>query len=73
MAKQKLLYGIDDALGIDDNLTTLNAAIALTNADLAAVLEPQLTKWASGEAVDTAALWNSLYAATAANIAEEQA
>jgi len=73
MPKPKLAYAIDDALSTDDNLAALSAAAASIDANLAAVLEPQLTAWASGEVVDTNALWNALYAATAADSAEEQA
>lgn len=73
MPKPKLTYAIDDTLGTDDNLAALSAAAASIDADLAAVLEPQLTAWTSGGAVDTNALWNALYAATAADPVEEQA
>lgn len=73
MPKPKLTYTIDDALSTDDNLASLSAAAALIDADLAAVLEPQFTAWASGGAVNTNALWNALYAATAADPVEEQA
>lgn len=72
MPKQKLVYAIDDSLNIDENLTSLSAATGSIDADLAVVLEPRLATWASGEAVDTAALWNALYEATE-NSGEDQA
>ncbi len=73
MPKPKLTYAIDDALSTEDNLAALSAAAASIDADFAAVLEPQLTAWASGGGVDTNAVWMALYAATAADPVEEEA
>lgn len=65
MPKPKLVYEIDDALSVEDNLLALGAAVDALDPALSAVLKSKLAAWAGGEAVDTDAILDALFEATA--------
>ena len=64
MVKPNLVYQIDDALSVEDNLLALGTAIDAFDPALSAVLKPKLSAWAGNEAVDTDAILDALFEAT---------
>ncbi|HET6525148.1 hypothetical protein [Sphingopyxis sp.] len=67
MAKKTYEFAIDDALGTADNLTAFANELA-GDAPLAAALTPHLEPLASGRTLDSAAIWNLLFEASAAAV-----
>ncbi len=65
MPKPKLVYEIDDALSVEDNLLTLGTAVDALDPALSAVLKSKLSEWAGNEAVDTDSILDALFEATA--------
>ena len=61
----KLVYEIDDALSVEDNLLALGTAVDALDPALSAVLKSKLSSWAGNEAVDTDAILDALFEATA--------
>jgi hypothetical protein len=58
-------FAIDDTLGTSDNLAAYVRLLAAMDGSLGAALSPFLTSLAAGQPVDTGAVWDALYAATA--------
>lgn len=65
MSKPKLVYEIDDSLNVDDNLRALGKAVDALDPALSAILKSKLSAWAGNEAVDTDAILDALFEATA--------
>lgn len=65
MPKLKLVYEIDDALSVEDNLLALGIAADALDPVLSAVLKSMLSAWAGNEAVDTDAVLDALFEAAA--------
>ncbi len=65
MPKPKLVYDIDDALSVEDNLLALGTAVDALDPALSAVLKSKFSAWAAGEVVDTIAILDALFDATA--------
>lgn len=65
MPKPKLVYEIDDALSVEENLLALRTAVDALDPTLSAVLKSKLSAWAGNEAVDTDAILDALFEATA--------
>jgi hypothetical protein len=65
MAKNNHAFTIDDALGTSDNLAVYAQVLEAIDAPLGAALRPYLASLAAGQPVDTATIWDALYAATA--------
>jgi hypothetical protein len=65
MARNAHVFAIEDHLGISENLDAYAQVLAGMDAALSAALRPYLASIAAGHSVDTAAIWNALYAATA--------
>jgi len=64
MAKNNYVFAIDDTLGTSDNLAAYAQLLEAMDAPLGAALSPYLASLAAGQPVDTAAIWDALYAAT---------
>ncbi len=65
MARNNRAFAIDDALSTSDNLAAYAQLLAAIDAPLGTVLRPFLASLAAGQPIDTAAIWDALYAATA--------
>lgn len=65
MGERNHTFAIDDALGTSDNLAAYARVLEAMDAPLGAALRPFLASLAAGQPVDTAAIWDSLYAAIA--------
>tara|TARA_R110001599_G_scaffold261569_1_gene461985 strand:- start:4968 stop:5183 length:216 start_codon:yes stop_codon:yes gene_type:complete len=65
----KLIYEIDDAESVDQNLATFCETLNAVDADLAAVLQDELSNISREKNVSRKTLYDALYAAT--NSADE--
>ena len=65
MPRNNHAFAIDDALSTSDNLAAYARLLAAMDAPLGAAVTPFLAPLAAGQPIDTAAIWDALYAATA--------
>lgn len=65
MATNNNQFAIDDALGVADNLDNYAKMLRALDQQLGEVLASHLPALVSGQALDTSAIWNALYAAIA--------
>ncbi len=65
MAGNAQSFTIEDRLGTSDNLNAYAQTLEQIDATLGVALRPYLASMAAGHTVDTSAIWNALYAATA--------
>lgn len=70
MAKNNNAFTIDDTLSTSDNLVAYQRLLEAMDAPLGLALSSYLEPLAAGQPVDTAAIWDALYAATAPEDAE---
>lgn len=63
MAENNHAFAIDDTLGTSDNVAAYAQVLETMDAPLGAALGPYLVSLAAGQPVDTAAIWDALYAA----------
>lgn len=64
MTKNTEKFEINDGLDTSDNLEMFAEHIKSMDAPLASVLKPYLLRPANGEIIDSADIWNWLYAAS---------
>lgn len=65
MAKNNHAFAIDDTIGTSGNIAAYVQLLEAMDAPLGTSLSPYLAAVAAGQPVDTAAIWDALYAATA--------
>lgn len=65
MAKNNYTFAIDDKLGTAANLVSYAQLLEAMDPALGQALSPYLASLAAGQSVDTAAIWDALYMATA--------
>lgn len=65
MGKANNAFAIDDLIGTADNISAYAQLLEAMDAPLGTSLSHYLTSLAGGQAVDTAAIWDALYAAMA--------
>lgn len=65
MATNNNEFAIDDMLGTAENLAVFAQLLETLDEQLGAALRPYLAPLAAGQKVDTVAIWDTLYAATA--------
>jgi hypothetical protein len=65
MARNNNAFAIDDTLGTSDNLAVYTQLVEALDARLGAALSSCLAQLVAGQRVDTAAIWDVLYVATA--------
>jgi hypothetical protein len=68
MAGNANVFAIEDRLGTSDNLGAYSLVLEGVDAALGAALGPYLASIAAGYPVDTSAIWNALYAASAPDL-----
>jgi hypothetical protein len=68
MARNTDVFVIEDRLGTSDNLDAYSQVLEGMDAALAAALRPYLASIAAGHPVDTSAIWDALYAASAVDL-----
>ena len=66
MTKNNQTFTIDDTLGTSDNLAAYAQVLEAMDALLGETLSSKLAVLATGQAVDTAVIWDALYATIAA-------
>lgn len=65
MTNNSHTFAINDTLGTSDNLAAYAQVLEAIDAPLEGALSPYLASLAAGQPVDTAAIWDALYAAIA--------
>jgi hypothetical protein len=68
MAGNAHVFAIEDRLGTSDNLDAYSQVLEGLDAELGAALRQYLASIAAGYPVDTSAIWNALYAASAPDL-----
>lgn len=68
MARNNHVFAIDDRLGTSDNLDAYARVLEGMDAALGAALRPYLASIAAGHPVDTSAIWDALYVASASDL-----
>ena len=68
MAGNAHVFAIEDGVGTSDNLDDYSQVLGGMDAALGAALRPYLASIAAGHPIDTSAIWDALYAASALDL-----